>query len=235
MAMKAVLHGVKAKVGRSKEATIKVNTRHTAKRGTLRYSMYKDTDVVVTLRENTVMIDLCKCPEDEEYNDFLASHVVDFYNRAKLVYLTVLDTDPDSLTRTCNESNCPTMSGGSQYEFLWKEGSAKPASVSAPQYMENLLDYIDGIITDEAVFPTDDSVPFPKNFKEICSKIFRRLYRLFIHVYIEHFERMVETGAEEHTNIFYRHFYFFMQEHKLMQEQDFAPLDELNFKLCRDF
>ena len=42
---------------------------------------------------------------------------------------------------------------------------------------------------DENVFPLTDDIPFPKNFKKICSKILRRLYRIFVHVYIEHFDR----------------------------------------------
>ena len=32
-------------------------------------------------------------------------------------------------------------------------------------------------------------IPLFSNFKDVCKKIFRRLYRVFVHVYIEHFER----------------------------------------------
>ena len=66
------------------------------------------------------------------------------------------------------------------------------------------MDWIDNIITDEVIFPPVDDIPFPRwpaslfliqiilifsNFRQICDKIFRRLYRIFVHVYIEHFER----------------------------------------------
>ena len=46
-------------------------------------------------------------------------------------------------------------------------------------------------LQDESVFPVTDDIPFPKNFKKTCSKILRRLYRIFVHVYIEHFDRFL--------------------------------------------
>ena len=40
----------------------------------------------------------------------------------------------------------------------------------------------------ESYFTCDNVILF-SNFKDVCKKIFRRLYRVFVHVYIEHFER----------------------------------------------
>lgn len=38
-------------------------------------------------------------------------------------------------------------------------------------------------------------VPFPKNFIPLCRKILTRLFRVFVHVYIHHFDRVVAIGA----------------------------------------
>lgn len=38
-------------------------------------------------------------------------------------------------------------------------------------------------------------VPFPKTFMPICKKILTRLFRVFVHVYIHHFDRIVSIGA----------------------------------------
>lgn len=38
-------------------------------------------------------------------------------------------------------------------------------------------------------------VPFPKNYLSLCRKILTRLYRVFVHVYIHHFDKMVGMGA----------------------------------------
>lgn len=38
-------------------------------------------------------------------------------------------------------------------------------------------------------------IPFPKTFTTLCSKILTRLFRVFVHVYIHHFDRIVSLGA----------------------------------------
>ena len=37
--------------------------------------------------------------------------------------------------------------------------------------------------------------PFPKNFQSVVKNIFKRLFRVFVHVYIHHFEKIVNLGA----------------------------------------
>jgi len=39
------------------------------------------------------------------------------------------------------------------------------------------------------------AVPFPKDFRQTCKKILTRLFRVFVHIYIHHFDRLVELGA----------------------------------------
>ena len=90
------------------------------------------------------------------------------------------------------------MSGGPQYEYLWKDDKKykTPTKLSAPEYILNLVEWIDEIINDERIFPLTDDKPFPKNFKDICKKIFQRLFRIFVHIYIEHFERLEYSKVE---------------------------------------
>ena len=38
-------------------------------------------------------------------------------------------------------------------------------------------------------------VPFPKNYLSTVKKILSRLYRVFVHVYIHHFDKLVGLGA----------------------------------------
>lgn len=38
-------------------------------------------------------------------------------------------------------------------------------------------------------------VPFPKTFVSLSRKILTRLFRVFVHVYIHHFDRIVTIGA----------------------------------------
>ena len=45
-------------------------------------------------------------------------------------------------------------------------------------------------------------VPFPKSYVPLCRKILTRLFRVFVHVYIHHFDRIVAIGAVNTLQIF---------------------------------
>ncbi|OXB63766.1 hypothetical protein ASZ78_013269 [Callipepla squamata] len=70
----------------------------------------------------------------------------------------------------------------------------------------------------------EHSVPFPKNFLQICKKILCRLFRVFVHVYIHHFDRIILIGAEAHVNTCYKHFYYFVTELNLIDRKELEPL-----------
>lgn len=74
-----------------------------------------------------------------------------------------------------------------------------------------------------SLFPSP-GVPFPKNFLQICKKILCRLFRVFVHVYIHHFDRVIVMGAEAHVNTCYKHFYYFVTEMNLIDRKELEPL-----------
>lgn len=126
------------------------------------------------------------------------------------------------------------MSGGPKYEYLWADTDKykKPTALSAPQYMNILMEWIESIINNEDIFVVQSGVPFPKTFIPVCKKVLTRLYRVFVHIYIHHFDKLVSLGAEAHVNACYKHFYFFVIEFKLMDSKEFEPLQHLTAKLC---
>lgn len=161
-------------------------------------------------------------------NDWLAVHVVDFFNRINLIYGTV--------SEYCTEQSCPTMSGGSRYEYLWADTNLykKPTALPAPRYIELLMDWIESQINNEEIFPVTTDVPFPKSFSQLCKKILTRLFRVFVHVYIHHFDRIVSIGAEAHVNTCYKHFYYFVTEFELITQKELDPLAEMTKRICTD-
>ncbi len=52
--------------------------------GTLRYNLHKHADE--TLSAGVDLKETVKLPKDEELNDWIAVHVVDFFNRINLLY-----------------------------------------------------------------------------------------------------------------------------------------------------
>jgi len=194
--------------------------------GTLRYSLHKQAQA--SLNSGINLRDAVKLPSGQDFNDWIAVHVVDFFNRINLIYGTVCEN--------CTDSTCPTMSGGPKYEYLWQDGTKfkKPTKLPANQYISLLMDWIEGQVNDAAIFPLTDDVPFPKNFGSVCKKILTRLYRVFVHVYVHHFDRLMSIGAEPHVNTCYKHFYYFVTEFSLINDKEFEPLKEMTRRICTD-
>lgn len=194
--------------------------------GTLRYSLYKQAQA--SLNSGINLRSVVKLPPGEDLNDWIAVHVVDFFNRINLIYGTV--------SEYCDSASCPTMSGGGRFEYLWADGIKykRPTALPAPQYVTLLMDWVEAQINDENIFPVSSMVPFPRSFIPICRRILTRLYRVFVHVYIHHFDRIVAIGAEAHVNTCYKHFYYFVKEFDLINAKELEPLAEMTAKVCKD-
>ncbi|KAM9004445.1 MOB kinase activator 3C [Sarcophilus harrisii] len=192
--------------------------------GTERFELYKKAQA--SLKSGLDLRAVVRLPPGESINDWLAVHVVDFFNRINLIYGT--------MGECCSETSCPVMSGGPRYEYRWQDEQQyrRPAKLPAPRYMALLMDWIEGLINNEAVFPTQVGVPFPKNFQQVCTKILTRLFRVFVHVYIHHFDGIIAMGAEAHVNTCYKHFYYFIQEFSLVDHRELEPLREMTERIC---
>lgn len=59
---------------------------------------------------------------------------------------------------------------------------------------------------------------------QVAKKILSRLFRVFVHVYIHHFDRVSQMGAEAHVNTCYKHFYYFVTEFNLIDHKELEPL-----------
>lgn len=73
--------------------------------GTLRYSLHKQAEA--SLKSGLNLATAVKLPPGEDLNDWIAVHVVDFFNRINLIYGTI--------TEFCTIETCPRMSGGAKY------------------------------------------------------------------------------------------------------------------------
>ena len=69
--------------------------------------------------------------------------------------------------------------------------------------------------------------PFPKNFEAVVKTIFRRLFRVYAHIYHSHFQKIVELGAEAHLNTCFKHFIYFVTEFRLIEDKELRPLTDL--------
>ena len=89
--------------------------------------------------------------------------------------------------------------------------------------------FVGGNIADLAfVF---SGVPFPRNFFSIAKTILKRLFRVYAHIYHQHFQQVMQLQEEAHLNTSFKHFIFFVQEFSLVDKRELAPLQELIDKL----
>ncbi|XP_017486090.1 PREDICTED: MOB kinase activator 1B-like [Rhagoletis zephyria] len=164
-------------------------------------------------------------PEGEDNNEWVAVNTVDFFNQINMLYGTI--------TEFCTEESCALMSAGPKYEYHWADGTTvkKPIKCSAPKYIDYLMTWVQDQLDDETIFPSKIGVPFPKNFNSIAKTIFKRLFRVYAHIYHQHFRQVVDLGEEAHLNTSFKHFIFFVQEFNLIDKRELAPLNELIEKL----
>ncbi|KAG8935143.1 Mitotic exit network component [Tulasnella sp. 418] len=134
------------------------------------------------------------------------------------------------VTEFCSQQECPIMSAGPRYEYLWEDGVTykRPTKLAAPVYIDNLMNWVQNLLDDESTFPSKIGVPFPRNFQATVKTIFRRLFRIYAHLYSNHFDQICALGIEAHLNTSYRHFFLFVTEFNLVDTKELVPLEELN-------
>ncbi|XP_049935249.1 MOB kinase activator-like 1A isoform X1 [Nymphaea colorata] len=130
-----------------------------------------------------------RLPPGEDPNEWLAVNTVDFFNQVNVLYGT--------LTEFCTPNSCPTMTAGPKYEYRWADGVQikKPIEVSAPKYVDYLMDWIEAQLDNESIFPQKLGAPFPPNFRDVVKTIFKRLFRVYAHIYHSHFQKIVDLPS----------------------------------------
>jgi len=169
-----------------------------------------------------------KLPPHEDRNEWIAVSTVDFFNQINLLY--------GSITQFCSKEECPVMSAGPAFEYLWADGVKvkTPVKVSAPEYVELLLQWVQEQLDDEKVFPSGPDIPFPRDFLDKVKQIFKRLLRVYAHIYYSHFEEICSLEEEAHLNTCFIHFYYFIREFDLVDKKDLLPLDALILNLTKE-
>ncbi|CAH2354547.1 DBF2 kinase activator protein Mob1p [[Candida] railenensis] len=184
-----------------------------------------------TLGSDNALIQAVKLPQDEDLNEWLAVHSVDFYNQINMLY--------GAITEFCSPITCPRMIATEEYEYLWQESNSsasgssgsispkRPVSLPASEYIENLMNWIQNFFDNDNIFPSKVGAPFPSQFQALIKTIFKRLFRIYAHIYCHHFHEISELGLQSHLNTSLKHFVLFSNEFSLISTKDYGPLDDL--------
>jgi len=106
-------------------------------------------------------------------------------------------------------------------------GLKKPIACTAPLYVDYLMTWVQDQLDDEEVFPSHIGKQFPSNFAQVAKTIMKRLFRIYAHVYHQHFKTIEQLKAIEHLNTSFKHFILFVKEFDLIESKELAPLQDL--------
>ncbi|KAF5370044.1 hypothetical protein D9758_001102 [Tetrapyrgos nigripes] len=189
--------------------------------GTKQYQLRKYAEATLGSGNLRLAVQL---PDGEDTNEWLAVHAVDFFNHLNMLYGTI--------TEFCTRQECPIMSAGPRYEYLWEDGAKykRPTKLPAPEYVDALMNWVQNLLDDEALFPNKIGQEFRKFISTTHSdhaihQVFHFRRTLETH---NHFDHICALGIEAHLNTSYRHFFLFINEFDLVDKKELAPLDELN-------
>lgn len=159
-----------------------------------------------------------KIPAGVPLDDWLALNIVEFYNRISLLYAP--------LDEICQ---CPEMTAGDNFKYYWQDDKKykKPTSLPAKRYISKVMDMVESYMNDPRVFPEDDNVPFPPDFKQIAGNIMRRLFRIYSHMYWHHIKEIKKADLEAVLNTSFKHFTLFAKEYKLIPEEQLEPMAKI--------
>jgi len=161
-----------------------------------------------------------KLPNGEDRNEWLAVNIVDFFNQLNMLYGTI--------TEYCTQQTCPTMNAGPKFEYYWSDATTKKVvKCSAPKYIDYLMSWVQSQLDDETIFPSKIGVPFPLDFELVARTIMKRLFRIYAHVYLTHFDEIQNLKEDAHMNTSFKHFMLFVNEFELISASELEPLHDL--------
>mmetsp|Transcript_98743 Transcript_98743/g.205822 ORF Transcript_98743/g.205822 Transcript_98743/m.205822 type:complete len:233 (-) Transcript_98743:166-864(-) len=165
------------------------------------------------------VIESVKLPDGLDRSEWIASQLCGIFEEVVQLVNVMLDV--------CTEDTCPRMNAGKYIHYAWAdEHNPVARKVSAPEYMRTLLSYAEERLADRTVMPVDGS-PFPPEFEPMVKTVCKRIFRVYAHTYLSHFQIIRDQGVEGHLNCNFKHFYYFVKEFGLCTEEDMQPLGQL--------
>ena len=94
------------------------------------------------------MNDIVELPHSEGYNEWLAFHLIEFYHEISLLCKIIRP-------KFCTKKTCTRMNASSKTEYYWADDKnyKDPKMVTAPEYIDFLMEYIETTINDRNIFP----------------------------------------------------------------------------------
>ncbi|KAI1772465.1 Mob1/phocein [Hypoxylon cercidicola] len=194
-------------------------------------------------------------PKVVEEAEWIAHHVVEHYRLLSNFVRVVIEKEQDG-SAICNPTVCPTMSAGKYHSYTWLDSRHQPIELPAREYIALMQRWISGKIDNATIFPTDPSgvsyAPnpalvqdtlfrasgadswvgkrsgFPKDFSSVCGTIFLQMFRVYTHLYWNHFvEPFYHLNLEKQLNSCFSHFVLTATALDMLKPDHLEPMQPL--------
>ncbi|KAM0458011.1 hypothetical protein ACHAPV_001378 [Trichoderma viride] len=194
-------------------------------------------------------------PKTVEHGEWVSHQVVEHY-RNLWNFVRIVHEKEDDGTSICNPMTCPKMSAGKNHSYTWLNKNHEPVELPAYEYMSLMQRWMSGKMDDPALFPTDpDTVSFathpeytstalqqlggtedwfgarsgfPKQMASTCQLIFRQIFRVYAHLYWDHFvEPFYHINLEKQLNSCFSHFLLTATTLDMLQPAELEPMQYL--------
>lgn len=162
---------------------------------------------------------ITEVPLGLDANEWHALHTIGFFEHINLLYGTV--------SEFCNLSSCPEMTGPGPRLYMWLDDKGKKSKLSAPQYVDYVMTYVQKVVNDETVFPTKHGNEFPANFETVLKKVQKLLFHVVAHIYHSHFKEIVLLGLHAHLNSIFAHIIEYNFFYHTLEDKEIEVLQDL--------
>lgn len=165
------------------------------------------------------LLSITEVPSGLDANEWHALHTIGFFEHINLLYGTV--------SEFCNLTSCPDMVGPGPRTYMWVDDKGKKSKISAPQYVDYVMTYVQKVVNDETVFPTKHGNEFPANFDIVLKKVQKLLFHVVAHIYHSHFREIVLLGLHAHLNSIFAHIIEYNFFYHIIEEKEIEVLQDL--------
>ena len=180
----------------------------------------------ITLDGDFDLKEKVKLPDNVQLEQWIYTNLMDFVETTSILY--------DSIVDVCTPEVCPEMAAGSHYSYYWTDfNGSDPVPMSAREYILTLFQSISDVFSNPP-FNACDKGEFPESFMYMCRAIFKKLFRVYAHVYHHHLIEFTKNGTEAHLNTSFKRFVLFEREFKMISTNEELPLRKLIYRLVED-
>jgi len=174
---------------------------------------------------------LVKKPEEEKLGEWLTENAVEIYKEIEFIYGVLKDY--------CTKDNCPSMTAGRRFEYLWADGEkyVQPVKLPACEYVKMLMIWVQKGLepyVDDIKRGMSGDYSSNRVWRKTLKNIFKRLFRVYAHIYHSHVKVIKKLGVSKHVNTSFKRFVFFVHEFKLISMQHMEPLADLIKKMTKN-